>query len=87
MNAGTIVARSAIAIRETPKGSKQSLRVGCAVCALALGAARFQPDDTETSTMTDPLVIRSDRSGLTTLTLNRPDKLNALTPAFRPFVA
>ena len=30
--------------------------------------------------MTEPLVLRTDRSGLTTLTLNRPTKLNALTP-------
>jgi enoyl-CoA hydratase/carnithine racemase len=32
----------------------------------------------------DDLVTRTDREGLTTLTLNRPDKLNALTP--RSFV-
>jgi enoyl-CoA hydratase/carnithine racemase len=30
--------------------------------------------------MSEPLVMRTDRDGLATLTLNRPTKLNALTP-------
>lgn len=40
---------------------------------------------TATEPSSEELVVRSDRDGLTTLTLNRPGKLNALTPGL--FVA
>ena len=41
---------------------------------------RHNQDDPPETRMTEPLVIRTDRDGLATLTLNRPAKLNALTP-------
>ncbi len=40
-----------------------------------------EPLATGTQRMSEPLVIREDEEGISTLTLNRPEALNALSPA------